>query len=78
MPVEETTVLHITCDNAACPGHPDLDPAVRDGWLFVTSEVYGQQSQAHVYGNASCASIAAGTESGPGSWNIGGNGGNEQ
>ena len=64
MPVEETSALNITCDNPACPGN-SLDPADRTGWLFVTSEVYGQQTQQHVYCSADCASADAVTSFAP-------------
>lgn len=55
MPVETTETLTITCDNPNCPGHGDLASDDRAGWLFVTSEVYGQPTAQHVYGNAECA-----------------------
>jgi len=58
MPVEELTVLSIHCDNASCPGS-SLDPSERTGWLFVTSEVYGQPSQQHVYCCTDCAGADA-------------------
>lgn len=58
MPVEETSALHITCDNPSCPGN-SLDAADRTGWLFVSSEVYGQPTQQHVYCSADCASTDA-------------------
>lgn len=58
VPVDEQTVLAISCDNPTCPGN-ELDPAQRDGWLFVTSEVYGQPSQSSVYCSAGCVSSAA-------------------
>lgn len=54
MPVEQTTTVSITCDNQACPGN-DLDPADRVGWTFVTTEVYGQPTEQHVYCCADCA-----------------------
>jgi hypothetical protein len=60
MPVEETTNTNITCDNPACPGHPDLDPTVRTGWMFVTHEIYGEPTQSHVFGSAGCVSEASG------------------
>ena len=59
MPVDETTTLAISCDNSACPGN-SLDPADRAGWLFVTSEVYGDATQSHVFCCSECAG-AAGT-----------------
>lgn len=58
MPVVETTTLAITCDNPACPGNA-LDPTDRIGWLFVSSEVYGQPTQQHVFCSASCVSAAS-------------------
>jgi hypothetical protein len=54
VPVDETTVLNITCDNPACPGN-DLDPTDRIGWTFVSTEVYGQPTQQHVYCGPACA-----------------------
>jgi hypothetical protein len=54
MPVEQETVLSITCDNAACPGN-SLDPADRTGWTFVNTEVYGQPPTQFVYCSADCA-----------------------
>ena len=41
MPIEQTITLLITCGNPRCPGH-DLDTSVRDGWTFVTVEIYGE------------------------------------
>ena len=64
MPVTETTVLHITCDNPTCPGN-QLDPADRTGWTFVTSEVYGEPTQSNVFCSASCVSAAAGAADPP-------------
>lgn len=58
MPVEETSVLNITCDNPRCPGHNDVDPSSRTGWLFITSEVYGEPTATHVYGNVGCLNSA--------------------
>lgn len=60
MPVDQTTTLAISCDNASCPGN-DLDPTDRTGWLFVTSEVYGQSTSSHVYCCADCAGSDAQT-----------------
>lgn len=54
MPVEETTVLSISCDNPNCPGN-DLDATNRTGWTFVNTEVYGQPGEQHVYCCAMCA-----------------------
>jgi hypothetical protein len=54
MPVTETAVLEITCDNPSCPGN-ELDPADRMGWTFVSSEVYGEPTQQHVYCSPECA-----------------------
>jgi hypothetical protein len=59
MPVEETTVTNITCDNPACPGHPELDPTSRTGWLFISSEVYGDPVAQHVFGSADCLATAS-------------------
>jgi hypothetical protein len=59
MTVNETTALVIECDNPNCPGHPDLDPAERLGWLFVNHEIYGEPTRQHVFGDASCLSVAS-------------------
>lgn len=54
MPVDQEVTLNITCDNAACPGN-NLDTADRTGWTFVSTEVYGEPTQQHVYCCADCA-----------------------
>lgn len=54
MPVEQETVLTITCDNPACPGN-DLPVDDRTGWTFITTEVYGEPTEQHVYCCAECA-----------------------
>jgi len=59
MPVEVVTVTTLSCDNPDCPGHPDLDPNDRAGWLFISSEIYGEPAQQHVFGDADCAGAAA-------------------
>lgn len=59
MPANEKKVMSIECDNPACPGDHGLkknDPA---GWLFVTAEVYGQQTTQHVFCSTSCAGAAS-------------------
>jgi len=58
MPITEVTVLKIECDNTACPGNK-LDSKDRTGWLFVSSEVYGEPGQQHVYCCADCAGADA-------------------
>jgi hypothetical protein len=58
MPVAEETTLQISCDNSSCPGN-QLDPAERTGWLFITSEVYGQPTNSHVYCCSDCAAADA-------------------
>lgn len=58
MPVEQETVLQISCDNPACPGN-SLDAADRTGWTFVTTEVYGQPGAQHVYCCADCSAAVA-------------------
>jgi hypothetical protein len=65
MPVETTSVTRISCDNPACPGN-DLDPAERLGWLFISSEVYGESTVQTVFCSYGCLG-AAGTarEAGP-------------
>jgi hypothetical protein len=54
VPVQEATVLHIVCDNPACPGHPGLDPADRAGWMFCSFELYGDPTQQWVFGSYEC------------------------
>lgn len=69
MPAEHSATWSIACDNPACPGHPELtadDPA---GWLFVSHEVYGEETQQAVYGSLAC--VAADTTAkaeDPGVW----------
>jgi hypothetical protein len=58
MGAHTTTQVDITCDNPDCPG-TDLDPANRTGWFFITSEIYGQPTQQHVFCSKECASAAA-------------------
>lgn len=58
MPLVQTTTIDISCDNPACPGH-DLDPADRTGWLFVTHEVYGENTESAVFGDYNCLSSAS-------------------
>ena len=54
MPVDETTVTNITCDNPNCPHTSDLDPSDRIGWLFVHREEYGQPTENAVYDSLEC------------------------
>jgi len=58
MPANEKTAVAITCDNPACPGN-SLKKTDREGWLFVTTEVYGDPPQQHVYCSATCAGADA-------------------
>lgn len=60
MPVEEKTVLNITCDNPDCPGN-ELDATDRTGWMFVSSEVYGEPTRQHVFCSPSCAGTGVAT-----------------
>jgi len=64
MPVTEETMLHISCDNPACPGN-NIPPNSRDGWLFVSAEVYGDPSTSHVFCSADCLSAASGAAEAP-------------
>jgi hypothetical protein len=57
MPVDETTNLSIVCDNPTCPGN-ELDPADRIGWLFISSEVYGEPTAQHVFCSQACVNAA--------------------
>jgi hypothetical protein len=57
MPLDQTTSLNIVCDNPACPGN-DLDPADRTGWLFISSEVYGEPTVQHIFCSQFCVNAA--------------------
>jgi hypothetical protein len=62
VPVVETVVLNISCDNETCPGNA-LNPGDRAGWTFVNAEVYGGPVVQYVYCCAGCAgSITGGLE----------------
>lgn len=65
MPVETSESLNIECDNPHCPGNSGLDPADRTGWLFVSSEVYGDPTQQHVFCSKGCLSATAGQSHSP-------------
>jgi hypothetical protein len=57
MPIVEKHTVVISCDNPACPGN-DLKKNSRDGWTFVTADVYGAETtsvQQYVYCSAGCA-----------------------
>jgi hypothetical protein len=59
MPSDMTVTHTIVCDNPACPGNT-LDPGDRNGWLYVSSELYGEGPVvSHVYCSASCAGADA-------------------
>jgi len=58
MAIEETTKLKIKCDNPDCPGN-ELDPENRNGWLFVTHEVYGEPTAQHVFCSYACLGTAS-------------------
>ena len=58
MPINEKTALNIVCDNPACPGNA-LDKSDRAGWLFVSTEIYGDPPQQHVYCSPECAGADA-------------------
>lgn len=57
MTLESTEKLKIKCDNPECPGNT-LNPEDRAGWLFVSSEFYGEPTQQHVFCSATCVSDA--------------------
>jgi hypothetical protein len=59
MPITQTIVVNITCDNPACPGNT-LDPADRLGWTFVTAELYGSSTAQYVYCTPVCAGAIQG------------------
>ena len=63
MSIEEKVSLSVTCDNPECPG-TKLDPTGRDGWLFITAEVYGEPSQQKVFCGPSCAAVFAAAAAG--------------
>lgn len=65
MPADQTITLNISCDNPDCPGN-DLDSAVRTGWLFISSEVYGEPTAQHVFCSVEC--VNASTEAVPEAW----------
>ena len=54
MPVTSAEVLHIVCDNAACPGNT-LDASDRTGWTFITAEIYGLPTGSYVFCCSACA-----------------------
>lgn len=62
MPATERIVLEIICDNPQCPGNT-LNPTDRTGWLFMTTEVYGEPTQSHVFCSSECASAVVATSS---------------
>jgi len=53
MGMEQKELLVISCDNPACPGNT-LDQADRQGWLFVSHEVYGEPTSQHVFCSYGC------------------------
>ena len=60
MPVNHETTLNVVCDNPACPGN-DLDAAKLDGWLVISSEVYGEPTNDQtVFCSAACLSAFTG------------------
>lgn len=65
MPVETSENLSIVCDNPRCPGNSGLDPNNRAGWIFVSSEVYGDPVQQHVFCSQGCLSATAGADNSP-------------
>lgn len=58
MPVSEESVLHIVCDNPACPGN-SLPVDDKAGWSFVDVEVHGTGVAHAVYCSAGCVSADA-------------------
>jgi len=59
MPLDSTQVVRIACDNPNCPGNT-LDESDRDGWFFVTGEVYAKgPTTQHVYCSSECLSANA-------------------
>jgi len=53
--------LKIKCDNPDCPGNT-LDAGEREGWLFVSHEVYGDPTAQHVFCSYDCLSAASAGE----------------
>lgn len=41
MPITETVVAEVSCDNPACPGN-NLDPSNTSGWTLVKTEIIDQ------------------------------------
>lgn len=58
LPVDQETTVSIKCDNPACPGN-QLDPTDRTGWLFINWEIYGQQTNQHVFCSFECLAASA-------------------
>ena len=59
MPLVHTDTIMVTCDNPYCPGN-NLNPDKREGWIFITSELYGNQVQSFVFCSDGCVEAAAG------------------
>jgi hypothetical protein len=58
MPVDQEVKLKIKCDNPECPGHDNLSAEDRTGWIFISSEVYGEPTAQHVFGSVECVNAA--------------------
>jgi hypothetical protein len=59
MGVNESTVLEITCDNPECPG-TTLPTDDRTGWVFISSEIYGEPTKQTVFCSYACVSAVTG------------------
>jgi hypothetical protein len=63
MGVDTTTAIEITCDNPDCPNKKNLPEGLEAdnmaGWLHITSEVYGEQAETHVFCSFKCAAALA-------------------
>lgn len=69
MPITQTVVYDITCDNPDCPGN-ELDPHDRTGWLIINSEVHPPPDpltpsmptmNQHVFCSVGCVNTATAT-----------------
>lgn len=60
MGVKTTDAVVVSCDNPDCPG-TDLDPTERTGWLFISSEIYGEPTVQHVFCSKDCLNAFSGT-----------------
>lgn len=59
MPVQQSTVTTISCDNPNCPNTAAAPNGLtfdnERGWLWITAEVYGTSAEKHIFCSANCA-----------------------